>query len=410
MANVINNITDVATVISTLAAGMLADNVQFIKSVDKEPESSFGQVNGYNVGDTINISKPARFTVGTNVDITSDIQDVKEEKTPLVLNGIAPIGVSLTSAEIATDLGLSSWAKRVLKPAMSRIAQSVESACLTTAKNAVYNSVGTGGSTVFDTNTMLSAATILQNNLVPTSDDLYALLNPTACQSAVNARKGLFQSSEEITKQYKNGTMGIADGMAYLRNNLLPVQTNGNDIVFEVRTTVATQGQATLVVEALTTTTGTVKKGTVFTVAGVLSLHPITKISSGIVQQFVVTADATADGSGYATLSISPAMYTTGTLANIATFPQDGDAITPVGGVSTSYAQQLVYAPSAFRFVSVPLVLPGGVDMAAQSTVDGITVRAVRDYDVLKDIMIMRLDVLYGFSVVRPEWACRITS
>lgn len=410
MPNVINNITDVATVISTLAAGMLADNLQFIKSIDKEPESSFGQVNGYSVGDTINISKPARFTVGNTVDITSAIQDVTEEKTPLVLNGIAPIGVSLTSAEITTDLGLASWAKRVLKPAMSRIAQHVESTCLTAAKDAIYNSVGVGGSTVFDTNTMLSAATILQNNLAPTSDDMFALLNPTAAQSAVNARKGLFQSSEEISKQYRNGAMGIADGMTYLRNNLLPVQTNGNDIVFEVRTTVATQGQATLVVEALTTTTGTVRKGTVFTVAGRNSVHPITKVNSGILQQFVVTADATADASGYATLSISPAMYTTGTLQNIASFPVDGDAITPVGGVSTSYAQQLVYCPSAFRFVSVPLVLPGGTDMSAQSTVNGITVRAIRDYDVLKDVMIMRLDVLYAFAVVRPEWAVRVTS
>jgi hypothetical protein len=236
------------------------------------------------------------------------------------------------------------------------------------------------------------------------------LLNPTANRSAVNARKGLFQSSEEISKQYKNGAMGMADGFTFLRNNLLPTHTNGNDVTFEVRTTVSTQGQATLVVEGLTTTTGTVTKGTVFTVAGVFKVHPVTKATLPQLQQFVVTADATADGSGYATLSIAPAMYTTGSQQNIASFPADGNAITPVGAASTGYGQNLAFHKSAFRFVSLPLIQPKGVNMVGQETMDGITVRVVEDYDVLKDRMVLRADILWGMAVVRPEWACRITA
>jgi len=409
MTNVINNVKDVGSIISKMAAGMLEDEFQFIKTIDKEDVSSFGQTNGYNNGDTININKPARFTVGSTVDVTSGIQDVTEEKVPLVLDQRAVIAIELLSSEIATDLSLKSWANRILKPAMSSMATNIESSVLTTAKNAVYQSVGTGGSTVFDTDTMLSAREKLKKSLAP-SGDLYALLDSTAVRSAVNARKGLFQDTTEVSKQYKQGAMGRSDGFTFLENNLLPTQTNGNDIVFEVRTTVSVQGSTSLVVEALTTTTGTVTAGTVFTVAGVYSVHPITKISTGQLQQFVSTTSVTADGSGYATLVVSPAMYTTGTLKNIASFPTDGDAITPVGGVSSAYTQSIAYAPSAFRFVSVPLVMPNGVDMASQSTVNGITVRAVQDYTIYTDKMVLRLDVLYGFAAVRPEWACRITA
>ncbi len=409
MTQTINTVKSATTIISKMAAGMLEDEFQFLKTIDKEESGSFSQVNGYNPGDTINISKPAIFTVGTTADVTGTIQDVIEQKVPLALDKTRNVAVNLTSAEIATDLSLKSWANRILKPAVSALAQSIEAECLVLAKNATYQSVGTGGSTTFDTNTMLSARSKLKQSLVP-GTELFALLNSSATQSASNARKGLFNNQAELAKTYKSGTIGAADGFTYLENNLLPLQTNGNDIVFEVRTTVSVQGSTSLVVEALTTTTGTVTAGTVFTVAGVYAVHPITKVNTGILQQFVSTTSVTADASGYATLVVSPAMYTTGSQQNIASFPQDGDAITPVGGVSTSYYQNFTYAPSAFRFASAPLVLPDGTDMASQSTVNGITVRVIRDYLPLTDKMLMRIDVLYGFAAVRPEWACRVTA
>lgn len=410
--NVINNITDVTTVISKMAAGMLADEFQFLKSVDKEPEESFGQVNGYNVGDTINISKPARFTMGTTQDVTSTLQNVVEQKVSLALDKPRNVAIALTSNEIATDLSMKSWANRILKPAMSELGQGIEAECLVLAKNTVANSVGTAGSTVFDTNTMLSARTKLKQNLVP-AGELYALLDSTATQSAVNARKGLFNDTSEVAKLYKNGAMGRGDGFLYLENNMLPLQTNGNDIVFEVRTTVSTEGQTTLVVEGLTTTTGTVTAGTTFTIAGVNAVHPITKADLGYLKQFVATASKTADGSGYATLDVSPGFYSASAdtgLQNITAFPVDGAAITIVGGVSGSYVNNFTFAKSAFRFASVPLVVPQGVHMASQSTVNGITVRVIQDFLPLTSQMIMRLDVLYGFTTVRPEWACKVTA
>lgn len=399
-----------AGVIAELAAGFLDDHLQFVKTIDKADKADFGGMNGFMAGDTVNINVPAQFTLGTGADITSTIQDVVETKVPLTVNNQYNVPIAFTSAEIATDLGLKSWAKRVLEPQMITLANNVEAACLVQAVNATYNSVGTAGSTVFDTDTILAAGQKLDQSGCADYDNRFVLLNPAANRSAVNARKGLFQQSTAISDQYKNGAMGMADGFTFLRNNLLPTNTNGNDIVFEVRTTVSTQGQSTLVVEALTANTGTVKKGQVFTIANVYAVHPVTKATLPDLQQFVVTADATADASGYATLSVSPAFYTTGGQQNINAFPVDGAAITTVGAASTGYAQNLAYHKSAFRFVSLPLVMPDGVDMAAQKTRNGITVRVIRDYDVLKDRLIMRADILWGLANVRPQFASRITA
>lgn len=410
MANDISTVKSRGGIIAKMAAGFLSDHVQFVKSIDKADKSDFGGMNGYQAGDTVQINVPSQFTLGTGADITSTIQELKENKVPLTVNNQYNVPVAFTSAEIATDLALKSWAKRVLEPQMITLANNIESACLTQAVNATYNLVGSAGNTVFDTDTILAAGQKLDESGCADYDNRFVLLNPSANRSAVNARKGLFQQSTAISEQYKNGAMGMADGFTFLRNNLLPTNTMGNDIVFEVRTTVSTQGQATLVVEGLTANTGTVKKGEVFTIDGVYAVHPVTKATLPYLQQFVATADKTADASGYATLDVSPAMYTTGSQQNISAFPQDGAAITPYGAASTGYAQNLAFHKSAFRFVSLPLVQPDGVDMVGQETVDGITVRIVRAYDIKSDKMIMRADVLWGLANVRPEWAARITA
>lgn len=410
MSNDISTVKARTGIIAKMAAGFLSDHIQFVKSIDKADASDFDGKNGYKAGDTVKINIPTQFTLGTGADITSSIQDINERTINLTVDNQYNVPFALTSAEIATDLGLKSWAKRVLEPAMITLSNNIESACLEQAADATYNAVGTPGSTIFDTDTILSAGQKIDENGCKDYSNRMVLLNPAANRSAVNARKGLFQQSDEIAKQYKQGAMGMADGFTFLRNNLINTHTNGNDDVFEVRTTVAVQGQATLVVEGLTANTGTVKKGTVFTVANVYAVHPVTKETLPHLQQFTVLEDETADSSGYATLDVSPAFYTTGSQQNISAMPTDGAAITIVGSASTGYAQNLAYHKSAFRFVSLPLVQPDGVDMVAQETVDGITVRVLRDYNVLTDQLIMRCDVLWGMANVRPEWACRIYS
>lgn len=415
MANTINTIKGNAGLIAKAAAKELVDNLQFAKSISTADPSDYKGKNGYSAGDTVYISKPARFIPTTSFDITSSIQGLVEEKVALPLDILSSVAIELDSQELASTIELSSVYNRAVKPAIQSIAQNVEKTMLSRAVIATANMVGTAGSTVFDTDTMLAAGEKLNNYLAPMDDERYALLSPAAQRSAVNSRKGLFQNASEVAKQYKMGAMGQADGFTYLANNLMPRLTLGADvtgIAVEASVVAISNGMSTLGVDGVATG-ATITAGTVFTISGVNAVHPITKVDLGYLQQFTVTADAAENGSNQATLSISPSIYYTNTdpRQNVSAAPVDETgALVFVGSASTTYTNNLVFHKDAFRMVSVPLVLPEAVEIAEQETYKGVTVAIVRAFDVLKRRMITRIDFLGGICATRPEWACRITS
>lgn len=410
MANTFNNIKDAPGIIAKAAAQTLKDNLVFCNTIDKADASDFDGKDGYKAGDTIYTSKPARYVPQTGFDITSSIQDSVEEKAALTLDTISTVGMEIDSFEFATEVQLKETIKRFVIPAAESIAQNVENRFLSAATDAVYNSVGTAGTNSFDVSDVLAGRTKLNQSLCP-QGNRHFLLNSASGAKAVDARKGLFQSSTEINKQYLEGMVGRADGFDWYENELINVHTNGNDVTGVAIDDTPAEGDSSLNMDGFTTTTGTITKGTVFTIAGVNKVHPITKVDLGVLQQFVVTADGTADGSGDIEVSFSPALYAgSDGLQNVTALPSNDDAITIVGSASTSYAQNLQYHKNAFKMVSVPLIMPTNAEVAAQETVDGITVAVIRDFDVLQRRMITRLDFLGGLSAVRPEWAARVTA
>lgn len=407
MANTFNNMKDAPGIVAKAAAKLLADELQFCKSISKADESDYNGKNGYGAGETIQISKPARFVPQSTFDITSSQQDIVEEKTPLTLDVISTIGVNVTSEQFASEIALKAMIKRVIKPAVSSIGQNVEGIFLGKATDATANLVGTAGSTTFDTDTILSAKEKMSKYLCPKDDERYFLSDSTAGRSAVNARKGLFQSSTEISKQYKSGYVGTADGFHWMENELLNVHTNGADVTGVALNGATATGATAITVDGVTGGQ-TITKGTVFTIAGVFAVHPITKVAYPFLQQFTATADLTGSGD----LSISPTIYSdaSGGLQNVSALPADNAAIVFVGAASTAYTQNLAFHKDAFRMVSVPLIMPTKAEFAVQETYEGITVAIIRDWDQLTRKMVTRLDFLGGIAAVRPEWACRITS
>lgn len=412
MTNTFNTIQSAAGVIAKAAAQTLKDNMKFASNIDQADASDFDGKNGYKSGDTIKVSVPARYTPQDSFDITSSIQDSVEEKRDLKLDLVKTVGMQFGAQELATEVGLKQIINRFVVPAAESIAQYAEQEFIKRATQATYNLAGTAGSTAFTPAEIGNGRTKLDQMLAPQGDRMF-LLNSAAAGSAVDQRKALYNASGDVSKQYRDGVMMRADGFDWMQTELLYTHTNGADVTGVALTAVPSEGASTIAVNGLTTsTTGIVKKGSVFTIAGVYKVHPITRTSTGVLQQFVVTADADSDSSGAATVSVSPALYTSSSksLQNIAAMPTSTAALTFVGSASTSYAQNLMFHKNAFKMVSVPLELPTAVEFAAQETVDGITVAVVRSFDVLQRRMITRLDFLGGISAVRPEWACRMTA
>ena len=372
------------------------------RNVNKQYDSSFA-VEGAKIGSTLRIRLPDRATVTAGAAL--QVQDDNEQYTTLSVSNQAHIGVSFTTAELA--LSLDDFSERVLKPRVSQLASYVDADVANSYKD-IYGTVGTPGTTPGTSLVLLQGQQLLNEGAVSNSNR-YATVSPAANAGLVEGLKGLFNPGDTVSRQFKSGLMGTGV-LGYDEINMsqsIKMHTTGTRAgAHTVTTTVSTQGSTTLAVTG--TGSETVTDGDVFTVAGVYAVNPQTRESTGSLQQFVVTSAATATAGAY-TLTVSPAMYTAGqTLATIDAFPQSGAVVTWVGSASTQYPQNLIYQKDAITMATADLLLPRGVDMASRKVHNGISMRIVRQYDINNDRMPCRIDVLYGYSVIRPAAAVRL--
>jgi hypothetical protein len=392
--------------ITRKALEILENNLVLTRNVNRQYDDSFA-VEGAKIGSTLRIRLPDRALVTDGAALQT--QDDNEQFTTLTVANQKHIGINFTSAELTMQL--DDFAERVLKPRISQLASSIDADVANAYKN-IYASVGTPGTTPSTSLVLLQAQQKL-NEAAAVMSPRYATVNPAANAGLVEGMKGLFNPTDTISKQFKNGMMG-AGVLGFDEVNMsqsIKQHTTGSRSTADtilVNGTVTTQGQSTLSIDG-GTGSATVAVGDVFTVAGVFAVNPQTRESTGALQQFVVTAANTASGGAWTNIAISPAMYTADqALATINAFPQDGAAVTFIGAASTQYAQNLIYHKDAITFATADLLMPQGVDMASRQVHNGVSMRIVRQYDINNDRMPCRIDVLYGYSTIRPQMGVRM--
>jgi hypothetical protein len=381
---------------------ILENNLVITRTVNRQYDSSFAQ-EGAKIGSTLRIRLPDRALVTDGAAL--QVQDDNEQYTTLTVASQKHIGVNFTTAELTMQL--DDFAERVLKPRISQLASSIDADVANSFQN-IFQSVGTPGTTPGTSLVLLQAQQKL-NEAAAVMSPRYATVNPAANAALVEGMKGLFNPVSTISKQFKSGLMGEGI-LGYEELNMsqsIKQHTTGTRTgAHTVTTTVSSQGATSIAITG--TGSQTIKKGDVFTIANVYAVNPQTRESTGSLQQFVATADATAAGGAY-TVSVSPAIYTASqALATVDAFPQSGAVVTFLGSASTQYPQNLIYHRDAITFATADLVMPQGVDMASRQVHNGISLRVVRQYDINNDRMPCRVDVLYGYSVIRPQMAVRM--
>ncbi len=389
--------------ITRKALEILENNLVITRNVNRQYDDSYA-VEGAKIGTTLRIRLPDRALVTDGAAL--QVQDDNEQFTTLTVASQKHIGVNFTTAEMTMQL--DDFAERVLKPRISQLASSID-ADVANSFNNIYQSVGTPGTTPGTSLVLLQAQQKL-NEAAAGMSPRYATVNPAANAALVEGMKGLFNPVSTISKQFKSGLMGEGilgyDELA-MSQSIKQFTTGTRTGAHTVTTTVTAQGTSTIAITG--TGTQTMRKGDVFTIANVFAVNPQTRESTGSLQQFVVTEDVAAAGGAYAAVKIAPAIYTSGNaLATVDSFPQAGAAVTFLGGASTQYPQNLVYHRDAIAFATADLLLPQGVDMASRQVHNGVSMRVVRQYDINNDRMPCRIDVLYGYSVIRPQMAVRL--
>ena len=389
--------------ITRKALEILENNLVITRNVNRQYDDSFA-VQGAKIGSTLRIRLPDRALVTDGAAL--QVQDDQEQFTTLSVGSQKHIGVNFTTAELTMQL--DDFADRVLKPRISQLASTIDADVASSFLN-VFQSVGTPGTTPSTSLVLLQAQQKL-NESAAVMAPRYTTVDPAANAGLVEGMKGLFQPTDVISRQFKNGLMGtgvLGFEEVNMSQSIRRFTTGTRTGAHTVTTTIATQGASTINITG--TGTQTLRRGDVFTIANVFAVNPQTRESTGSLQQFVVTADATAVAGAYTNVPISPAIFTSSTaLATVDSFPQATATVTFLGAASTSFPQNLVYHKDAITFATADLLMPQGVDMASRQVHNGISMRIVRQYDINNDRMPCRIDVLYGHGVIRPAMAVRL--
>ena len=392
--------------ITRKALAILENELVLTRTVNRQYDDSFA-VEGAKIGSTLRIRKPDRALVTDGAAL--QVQDDNEQYTTLTVSSQKHIGVNFTSAELTMQL--DDFADRVLKPRISQLASSID-ADVANAYKSIYQSVGTPGVTPA-TSAVLLAAQQKLNESAAVSSPRYATVNPAANAGLVEGLKGLFNPTDVISRQFKNGLMG--QGVLGLEeiamSQSIKQHTTGTrsaSASLKVNGTVSTQGQSTISIDG-DSGSATFAVGDVFTISGVYAVNPQTRETTGSLQQFTVTEANAASSGAWTDVKVSPAIYTSAhALATVNSFPVDNADVTVLGAASSQYAQNLIYHKDAITFATADLLLPQGVDMASRQSNNGISLRVVRQYDINNDRLPCRIDVLYGYGVIRPEMAVRL--
>jgi hypothetical protein len=388
--------------ITRKALEILENNLVLTRNVNRQYDDSFA-VEGAKIGSTLRIRLPDRALVTDGAAL--QVQDDNEQFTTLTVASQKHIGVNFTSAELTMQL--DDFADRVLKPRISQLASSID-ADVANAFRTIGNSVGTPGTTPATSLVLLQAQQKLNENAAVMSPR-YATVNPAANAGLVEGMKGLFNPTDTISKQFKNGMMGTGV-LGFEEVNMsqsIKQFTTGSRGATGNTTSAAVTAEGTTSIALTVASNVTIKAGDVFTVADCFAVNPQTRESTGSLFQFVVLSDVTASGTAV-TVTVAPIYSANHALATVNTLPATSKAVVFVGAASTQYAQNLVYHKDAITFATADLLLPQGVDMAARAVHNGISLRVVRQYDINNDRMPCRIDVLYGFSTIRPQMACRL--
>lgn len=377
----------------------------FIQNVDMQYDSSFA-VSGAKIGSSLRIRLPNDFVVTTGPALS--VQDTAEQSTTLVLATQKHVDVGYSTAD--RTLALDDYSRRVLAPMVNNLAGAVAVDIMGGSEGGIANFVanqdGAGNILTPTQQTYLDSGASLDLNSAPIANR--KIVNgPRTEARVVSALSGLLNPQSAISRQYVTGRMYDALGFIWMKDQTAIIHTNG--ALAQGSATVSGAGQTGLNLTVNALANG-LNQGDIITVAGVNAVNRITKQSTGELRQFAVTANVPA---GATSIPIYPAIvpgqngqpvqYQTVTAS-----PVNGAALNPTNnlGASAQYRKNFSYSPEAVTLATADLEMPKNVHEAARAEFDGVSMRMVTDYFIGTDQLITRLDVLYGYLWIRPEWAC----
>jgi hypothetical protein len=405
------NTTLTASVIAKKALAILENNLVMGGLVYRGYEEEFSQrVNGYTVGDTINIRRPTDFTVRDGR--TASSQDVVEGKIALTVNKQKGIDFEFTTADLS--LNIDELGERVIRPGMVQLGNQIDRDIASLYMD-VWNWVGTPGSTIDSFADFAKGPERLDLSAVM-QDARSGVLSPSDYWAMAGSQTALYM--QDVAKgAYRDGKVGdIGNVPTYMTQNVQTLTAGTRNQTATMQASQSTTYVLSKDTQSMTIATGgwtqstSITQGEVFTIAGVFAVNPVTKATLAYLQPFVVKATVTTTATtATTTLTISPPIISTGAFQTVSAAPAQSATITILGTATVNYPQNMVFHKNAFALAMVPMVRPPGAVDCSRQSYKGYSVRVVPFYDGISDISKWRLDVLYGVRAIDPRLAVRVS-
>ena len=363
------------------------------------------------IGDTVTIRKPVKFVVSDGA--TRVNQDVTEQTTSIVIDQRKHVSWEFVTQDLT--LTIEEYSERYIKPAMIVLANNIDAKVATEGSEAFFNFVGAAGTTPADFTVLAAAARKMDEEPVPDDGQRCLVLNPAGRWGLADGIGGTGSSgvfnADIVHGMVRRGKLGeLANFEIYGDQNIRTHTTGTHSGAPLVDDTAFANNTAVITFDAMTgTVTNVVRVGDVINIANVFSVNDVSKISTGVLQDFVVTANANSTA-GAGTFTVSPVLIdsTAGVTAPFQTvdaLPANNAVITFAGAPTTGeqYPHNLAFHKNALALVTVPLELPDSAVFKARADWRGYSIRVIKDYDITADKEIIRLDILYGVKAIYPE-------
>lgn len=388
------------SIISKETLVLLVNNLVMAGRVNRQFEEQMGA----KIGTQLTVRKPNKFIVSEGAGLA--VQDIIEPSTSITISNQSHVDFQFGTA--ALTLVVEEFRERYAKPAMEKLANRIDSGVLANVP-AIYNEVGTPTVTPNSFTPIANVAQRLDEEAAP-QQDRTLVLNPKAYWGVTVGISTVYVQSV-AEPGFKGFIPNIANFEIFLDQNIRAQQTGAYGATTP---TVSGSGQtgSTLVTTGWPVSiTGLLNVGDVFTIGAVNAVNPESLTTTGSLRNFVVTAVANSSGAGASSISIYPPIVTSGAYQTVDVGPISGAAITVISGASGSnLTKNIGFTRDCFGLVTVPLIMPDGVDFKAQENYKGINLRVIRAYDINNDVLPTRIDVLWGTATYYPELGCRLTN
>jgi len=393
--------------VSNTALAMFANNSPFVMTGSRIYQDDF-QNSGYKIGDTLQVRRQNNFIVGDGS--TAVPQDIIETVENITVAHQYHALIAYTVQDLS--LRIEDFSRMFIQPAIQNIITQMERDICADAEQTLYFYQGSAGSPINSFSTVDLAGAKLLEQGVNIASDAYLAMTVRDGSSLKSALLNNFTPvfNEEIVRQSAIGHLSYFD--IFQSQNVVrhqagagPTLTPGDTLT--VNGTVSS-GNTIVLAGATAGVTNYFLPGDLITIAGVNSVNPLSRASTGQPMQFVITAAANSSGGGAVTINVSPSIVssTSSPLQNVSGPILTTSAVTVV----PSYNVNVAYPARALDIVCPPLYkLQVPYASVAVDPETGLSLAVTQTGDILGYQNLMRIDILCGFKW-HPQYAVKLLS